>query len=64
LRIGTNTVAGGLLAMISGIILLWTYYALPFFILGCYVLLAGLAVVVLHYVLRLLVVVLLYVLGK
>jgi hypothetical protein len=67
-EIGTNTaVAGGLLAMISGIILLWTYYALPFFKLGCYVLLGGLAVVVLHYVLRLLVSVLHYVvklLGK
>jgi hypothetical protein len=65
LRIGTNTaVAGGLLVMISGIILLWTYYALPFIKLGCYVVLAGLAVVVLHYVLRLLGVVLHDVLGK
>jgi hypothetical protein len=59
LRFGTiSTVAGGLLALICLIIFVqpkadvWVLVLIPPFFLGCFVLLGGLAVVVLHYVVR------------
>jgi hypothetical protein len=57
LRIGTITAVAGGIAAVIGLIIgsqphVWALYALPFLVLGCYVLLAGLAVVVLHYVVR------------
>jgi hypothetical protein len=63
LWIGTITAVAGGLAALIGLIIgsqphVWALYALPFLVLGGYVLLGGLAVVVLHYVLRLLVYVL------
>ncbi len=72
LWIGTTMAVAGGVAVLIGLIIgsqrplpnagvvegLWSLNALPFLVLGGYVLLGGLAVVVLHFVLRLLVYVL------